>query len=101
MNPLQDLEDTGIVIIPPHSCLATIKNRKLQKEFYKNNQILSILQMSKGILVATVALNGAANASILPTKILGHTDRIIKYQNELEDKVEEMNREFNLFNFIH
>ena len=35
------------------------------------DSILSILQMPKGVPVATVALNGAANAGILAAQILG------------------------------
>ena len=56
------------------------------------DSVLSILQMPSGIPVATVALNGAANAGILAAKILGTADEIIsekleKYQNALKDKV--------------
>jgi 5-(carboxyamino)imidazole ribonucleotide mutase len=38
------------------------------------DSVLSILQMPKGVPVATVALNGAANAGILATQILAHCD---------------------------
>ena len=38
------------------------------------DSVLSILQMPKGVPVATVALNGAANAGILATQILAHSD---------------------------
>ena len=56
------------------------------------DSVLSILQMPSGIPVATVALNGAANAGILAAKILGSSDDVIAgkleiYQNSLKDKV--------------
>src|SRR3989344_377522 len=38
------------------------------------DSILSILQMPKGVPVATVALDGAANAGILATQIVGTSD---------------------------
>lgn len=47
------------------------------------DSLLSIVQMPKGVPVATVAINGGANAGILAAQILG-----IKYANILE-KVEE------------
>lgn len=56
------------------------------------DSVLSILQMPSGIPVATVALNGAANAGILAAKIIGTSDQIVaeklqQYQNSLEKKV--------------
>ena len=56
------------------------------------DSVLSILQMPSGIPVATVALNGAANAGILAAKIVGICDEEIaekleKYQISLKDKV--------------
>lgn len=56
------------------------------------DSVLSILQMPSGIPVATVALNGATNAAILATKILGTTDEKItqklkEYQENLANKV--------------
>lgn len=56
------------------------------------DSILSILQMPSGIPVATVALNGAANAGLLAARILGSSDealstRLLKYQKGLEEKV--------------
>ncbi|WP_226065588.1 5-(carboxyamino)imidazole ribonucleotide mutase [Kaistella polysaccharea] len=56
------------------------------------DSVLSILQMPSGIPVATVALNGAANAGILAAKILGTSDEQISkkledYQVSLKDKV--------------
>ena len=56
------------------------------------DSVLSILQMPSGIPVATVALNGAANAGILAAKIVGICEEEIsqkleKYQVSLKDKV--------------
>jgi 5-(carboxyamino)imidazole ribonucleotide mutase len=56
------------------------------------DSVLSILQMPSGIPVATVALNGAANAGILAAKIVGVSDenvtkKLEKYQNSLKEKV--------------
>lgn len=56
------------------------------------DSVLSILQMPSGIPVATVALNGAANAGILAAKIIGTFDdgvaaKLQRYQNSLEQKV--------------
>ena len=56
------------------------------------DSILSILQMPSGIPVATVALNGAANAGILAAKIIGSSDenvaaKLQHYQDSLKDKV--------------
>jgi len=56
------------------------------------DSVLSILQMPSGIPVATVALNGAANAGILAAKIVGICDdeiaeKLEKYQISLKDKV--------------
>ena len=56
------------------------------------DSVLSILQMPSGIPVATVALNGAANAGILAAKIVGICDaeiaeKLEKYQVSLKDKV--------------
>lgn len=56
------------------------------------DSILSILQMPGGVPVATVALNGAKNAGILASQIIGSADKniqnkIIAYKNELKDAV--------------
>lgn len=56
------------------------------------DSVLSILQMPSGVPVATVALNGAANAGILAAQILGAHDtairqRIIDYKQQLTDEV--------------
>ena len=54
--------------------------------------LYSIVQMPSGIPVATVAINGAANAGILAAKILSVADpvlrqRIKEYSEELKDGV--------------
>lgn len=58
------------------------------------DSVLSILQMPGGVPVATVALNGAKNAGILATQILGSQDesirnRIVAYKQALKDSVDE------------
>jgi 5-(carboxyamino)imidazole ribonucleotide mutase len=60
------------------------------------DSVLSILQMPGGVPVATVALNGAKNAAILATQILGTSDPLIAdklsaYKISLIAKVKEMN----------
>ena len=59
------------------------------------DSVLSILQMPKGVPVATVALNGGANAGILAAQILGASDlavraRISAYKELLRLAVEDM-----------
>ncbi|QHL89126.1 5-(carboxyamino)imidazole ribonucleotide mutase [Nibribacter ruber] len=56
------------------------------------DSILSILQMPTGVPVATVALNGAANAGLLAAQILGTanaviTDALEKYRTTQREKV--------------
>jgi 5-(carboxyamino)imidazole ribonucleotide mutase len=56
------------------------------------DSVLSILQMPMGVPVATVALNGAANAGILAAQIIGASNndvlvKVLSYKNSLEDKV--------------
>lgn len=65
------------------------------------DSILSILQMPGGIPVATVALDGAKNAGILAAKIIGSQqpallDRLIKYMDELKEKVHKSARDLNV-----
>ena len=60
------------------------------------DSVLSILQMPNGVPVATVALNGAANAGILALQILSTADehlssQLTSYKTELEQKVIDMN----------
>lgn len=68
------------------------------------DSVLSILQMPNGIPVATVALNAAKNAGILAAQILGTQDdtvaqALIKFKEELRDKVEETAREVEQLKF--
>ncbi len=56
------------------------------------DSVLSILQMPRGVPVATVALNGAKNAGILAAQILGSADqkiqdRVMNYKQDLKQKV--------------
>ncbi|MCP9753349.1 5-(carboxyamino)imidazole ribonucleotide mutase [Ferruginibacter sp. HRS2-29] len=53
------------------------------------DSVLSILQMPGGVPVATVALNGARNAGILATQIIGANDNVVAekldgYKKQLE-----------------
>jgi 5-(carboxyamino)imidazole ribonucleotide mutase len=59
------------------------------------DSVLSILQMPTGVPVATVALNGAANAAILAVQILATSDKnllkkLLAYKLELKEKVANM-----------
>ena len=56
------------------------------------DSLLSILQMPAGVPVATVAINGAKNAGILATQILGASDqkilqKVIDYKKALLEEV--------------
>jgi 5-(carboxyamino)imidazole ribonucleotide mutase len=56
------------------------------------DSLLSIVQMPKGVPVATVAVNGALNAGILAAQIMGTADanivaKIHAYKNSLAEKV--------------
>ena len=56
------------------------------------DSVLSILQMPGGVPVATVALNGAKNAGILATQIIGShdknvLDKIIDFKENLKQAV--------------
>ncbi|MGB5791354.1 5-(carboxyamino)imidazole ribonucleotide mutase [Poseidonibacter sp.] len=58
------------------------------------DSLLSIVQMPGGVPVATVAINGAKNAGILATQILGVKDaslrkKISEYKNKMKEEVEE------------
>lgn len=46
------------------------------------DSLLSIVQMPKGVPVATVAINGAANAGLLAARILGAGDEKIRQRME-------------------
>lgn len=58
------------------------------------DSLLSIVQMPAGIPVATMAINGAANAGLLAARIIGSSDagvaaRLAEYAEGLEQLVEE------------
>ncbi len=57
------------------------------------DSLLSIVQMPGGVPVATVAINGAKNAGILATQILGINDstlrkKVSEYKNSMKEEVE-------------
>lgn len=61
------------------------------------DSLLSIVQMPKGVPVATVGINRAENAGILATKILGTSDSTLRnklsdYMKEQEQNVADMNK---------
>lgn len=65
------------------------------------DSVLSILQMPRGVPVATVALNGAKNAGILAAQIVGTSDpsilnKIETYKEGLKSKVIDSSKNLNL-----
>jgi 5-(carboxyamino)imidazole ribonucleotide mutase len=57
------------------------------------DSLYSIVQMPQGIPVATVAINGAANAGVLAAQILGASDgnisaKLASYKEEMKKSVE-------------
>lgn len=58
------------------------------------DSLLSIVQMPKGIPVATVAIDNARNAGILAARILGTADKSIQKKMEtfMQDQAEESKR---------
>jgi 5-(carboxyamino)imidazole ribonucleotide mutase len=68
------------------------------------DSVLSILQMPSGVPVATVALDGAANAGILAAQILATADKTLstkiqKYKDSLRSKVESSVKEIEKSGF--
>lgn len=62
------------------------------------DSLLSIVQMPKGIPVATMAINGAFNAGLMAARVLGASDselskKLANYELSLQDKVKKMNEE--------
>ncbi|KAF6144529.1 hypothetical protein GIB67_023975 [Kingdonia uniflora] len=56
------------------------------------DSLLSIVQMPRGVPVATVAINNATNAGLLAVRMLGIMDadlqaRVIQYQEDMKDEV--------------
>ena len=61
------------------------------------DSLLSIVQMPRGVPVATVAINGGANAGLLAARILGATDsqlgeRLDTYREEIAADATEQDR---------
>lgn len=62
------------------------------------DSLLSIVQMPKGVPVATVAINNATNAALLAVRILGVrderlADELESYRHELHDQAAAQDRE--------
>lgn len=62
------------------------------------DSLLSIVQMPKGIPVATMAINGAFNGGLFAARILGASDlqlsqKLEQYEKSLQEKVKKMNEE--------
>lgn len=60
------------------------------------DSLLSIVQMPKGVPVATVAVNGASNAGLLALQILATSNEVLakklqKHKEKLKNLVEQMN----------
>lgn len=61
------------------------------------DSLLSIVQMPRGVPVATVAINGATNAGLLAARILGVADtriseRLVAYREEIARDAAEQDR---------
>lgn len=62
------------------------------------DSLLSIVQMPKGVPVATVAIDNATNAALLSARILGCSDKkihslLVKQQKEMKTKVKKSNKD--------
>lgn len=62
------------------------------------DSLLSVVQMPKGIPVATVAIDGGENAALLAISMLSLKydelkTKLVDYRKELQDQVVEMNKE--------
>lgn len=62
------------------------------------DSLLSVVQMPKGIPVATVAIDGGENAALLAISMLSLKydelkSKLVDYRKELQDQVVEMNKE--------
>lgn len=68
--------------------------------------MLSIIQMPPGIPVATVGVNGAANAAILAAEMLALADeglaaRLAQYKDDLKQKIVKANQELSEIKYTH
>lgn len=64
------------------------------------DSLLSVVQMPKGVPVATVAINGGENAGLLAIQILSIKyedlrEKFRDYKTKLEEEVKEMNEKLN------
>ena len=64
------------------------------------DSLLSVVQMPKGVPVATVAIDGAENAAILAVQMLAAADpqlrqKIKDFKKQQEEDIEALDREFN------
>lgn len=67
------------------------------KHLHGLDSLLSIVQMPKGIPVATVAIDNAGNAGLLALRILGTADsklhkKLLQYQKQMKSKVKKSNK---------
>ena len=70
------------------------------------DSLLAIVQMPPGIPVATVAINGARNAGILAAQIIATGDqalmlKMIKFKEELKEKIIKANEELGKVKFAY
>jgi len=68
------------------------------------DSLLAIVQMPPGIPVATVAINGARNAGILAAQIIATCDtalmdKLIRFKDDLKDKIIKANEELGKVKF--
>lgn len=64
------------------------------------DSLLSVVQMPKGVPVATVAIDGAENAAILAVQMLAAADPLLRqkikdFKKQQEDDIVALDREFN------
>lgn len=63
------------------------------------DSLYSIVQMPRGVPVATVAINNSTNAALLAVRMLGgqYTEKMVAYQQEMErvvlEKVDRLDQE--------
>ena len=64
------------------------------------DSLLSVVQMPKGVPVATVAIDGAENAALLAVQILSTADPVLReaikaFKKKQEEEIIALDREFN------
>lgn len=83
-------------VIASFTTLPVIGVPVYSKPFKGLDSALSILQMPQGIPVATVSVDGAANAGILAVQILGrYNKKLLQYKKELVKKVRLAQKKLN------